>query len=68
MRVGSGDGGGADGNRPKSGDVIAGKYRIERLLGEGGMGVVFAAWHVELGKSVAIKLMNEDALASTGAR
>jgi len=39
------------------GDVIAGKYRVERRLGEGGMGVVIAARHMELGTRVAIKLL-----------
>ena len=39
------------------GDVIASKYRVERVLGIGGMGVVLAAWHLELEQRVAIKLM-----------
>ena len=39
------------------GDVIAGRYRIDRILGEGGMGVVFGATHLELQESVAVKLM-----------
>ncbi len=39
------------------GAVIAGKYRIERPIGAGGMGVVFAARHLELGKRVALKVL-----------
>ncbi len=39
------------------GDVIAGKYEVERVIGEGGMGVVVSAMHVELQERVAIKLM-----------
>jgi serine/threonine-protein kinase len=42
---------------PRPGDVIASKYRIEGVLGTGGMGVVLSARHVQLGQSVAIKLM-----------
>lgn len=40
-----------------SGTVIAGKYRVERVLGRGGMGVVVEATHLELGTRVAIKLL-----------
>ena len=42
---------------PREGDVIAGKYRIERLLGMGGMGAVVAARHLELDDRVAIKML-----------
>jgi serine/threonine-protein kinase len=39
------------------GDVLAGKYRVERVLGQGGMGVVVAAHHLQLDTKVAIKLL-----------
>ena len=39
------------------GDIIAAKYRLERLLGEGGMGAVWAAHNIALDSSVAIKLI-----------
>src|SRR5262245_14807995 len=39
------------------GDVIAGRYRVERILGAGAMGVVVAAMHVELEKLFAVKVM-----------
>lgn len=50
-------------------DVIAGRYRIERELGRGGMAYVVAAKDSTLGRSVAIKLLhphvllNEEAVA-----
>ena len=34
------------------------KYRIERLLAEGGMGAVYAGTHIKLRKRVAIKVLN----------
>lgn len=37
--------------------VVRGKYRIERLVGMGGMGAVFAATHTQLGHRVALKLL-----------
>ncbi len=37
--------------------VLQGKYRVVRLVGQGGMGVVYEAEHTQLGKRVAIKLM-----------
>ena len=39
------------------GDVLAGKYRVERVLGAGGMGVVVPATHLELDERVAIKFL-----------
>jgi serine/threonine protein kinase len=45
------------------GDFLAnGRYRVEHLLGEGGMGVVCAAEHVALGQQVAIKFLLPEAL------
>jgi len=41
----------------REGDVIDGKYRVERILGMGGMGVVVAATHVELEQRVALKFL-----------
>ena len=41
--------------------MIAGKYVLDRLLGQGGMGAVFAAKHIKLSKPVAIKIMLADA-------
>jgi serine/threonine protein kinase len=39
------------------GEILAGTYRVERLLGRGGMGVVLAARHLVLGEPVAIKIL-----------
>jgi serine/threonine-protein kinase len=40
------------------GTVLAGKYRVERLLGEGGMGWVVVATHLHLEQRVALKFMH----------
>jgi eukaryotic-like serine/threonine-protein kinase len=39
------------------GDVVAGKYRVDRVLGEGGMGTVMAATHLHLEQRVALKFL-----------
>jgi len=43
-----------------TGQIIAGRYEVVRLLGEGGMGQVFEARHVDLDKPVAIKFLARD--------
>jgi serine/threonine protein kinase len=40
------------------GAIIAGKYRVRRIIGRGSMGVVCEAEHIEIGKRVAIKLID----------
>ncbi len=49
-----------------TGRTLLGKYRIESLLGEGGMGSVWRAEHVRTGRKVAIKVLAEQFLANTG--
>lgn len=48
----------------KPGDVLAGKYEVESVLGEGGMGVVVAARHVQLRNRVALKFLLPDVVES----
>lgn len=42
-----------------TGQIIADKYRVDGLMGTGGMGVVVAATHIELEQRVAIKFLRE---------
>jgi eukaryotic-like serine/threonine-protein kinase len=53
---------------PQAGDVIAGKYRLERELGRGAMGTVWSAMHTTLGQRVAIKLIAGEQSQSAEAR
>ena len=48
---------------PLAGTVLAGKYQVERVLGRGGMGVVVAARHLQLGQRVALKFLLAEAVA-----
>ncbi len=41
-----------------AGNILAGRYRLDHLLGEGGMGVVWSATHVVTRKPVALKLLH----------
>jgi eukaryotic-like serine/threonine-protein kinase len=51
----------------RAGETVAGKYVVERVLGEGGMGVVVLAMHTQLEQKVAIKFLKAEALQSTEA-
>ncbi len=46
--------------RLSSGTTIAGRYRVERLLGAGGMGTVYEATQLAIGRRVAIKVLRPD--------
>lgn len=46
----------------RPGEVLAGKYRIEQVLGQGGMGVIVQATHLQLDERVAIKFLLPQAL------
>jgi serine/threonine-protein kinase len=49
------------------GHVVADKYEVERVLGQGGMGTVFSAVHIQLRERVAIKLLSREATAQSEA-
>ena len=46
------------------GKVLDGKYRLDSFLSQGGMGGVYKATHVMLGKTVAVKLINPELVTS----
>jgi serine/threonine-protein kinase len=48
----------------RPGDVLAGKYKVLRLLGVGGMGVVVQALHLELDTRVAVKFLLPHSISS----
>ena len=52
---------------PSSGEILDGKYRVEKLLGEGGMGAVARATHLLLHRTVAVKFMNPQFMTFPGA-
>jgi serine/threonine protein kinase len=41
----------------REGEILAGKYRVDKILGAGGMGIVVAARHLQLDTKVAIKFL-----------
>jgi tRNA A-37 threonylcarbamoyl transferase component Bud32 len=45
---------------PLIGRTLDGRYRVESVLGEGGMGLVYRAKHAVLGKSLAIKVLRSE--------
>jgi serine/threonine-protein kinase len=42
---------------PRLGEIIAGKYAIVRVIGDGGMGIVYEATHLRLRRRVALKML-----------
>jgi serine/threonine-protein kinase len=48
------------------GSLLGGKYRIEKLLGHGGMGAVYLAENVDIGRKVAIKILHADFATDAG--
>ena len=49
--------------RDRSGEVLAGRYRLLHKIGGGGMGSVYAGEHIEVGRKVAIKILLPEASA-----
>jgi serine/threonine-protein kinase len=58
----------AKGGDKNLGKVIAGRYRLEARIGEGGMGVVYRARHVLIDRVVALKLIRPDLRGETHLR
>ena len=56
------------GEDPALGKVIAGRYRLEARIGEGGMGIVYRARHVLIDRVVAVKLIRPDLRGETHLR
>ena len=52
---------------PRAGEIIASKYEVESVLGVGGMGVVVAARHLQLGQRVAVKFMRASSVGDPAA-
>lgn len=64
-----GDAGAGDGAQDLGpGAVLDGRWRIETLLGTGGMGSVYRAEHVHVGRKAAIKVLHADLLHSPSER
>ncbi len=53
---------------PMIGKVVAGRYRLETRIGEGGMGVVYRSRHVLIDRVVALKLIRPDLRGETHLR
>lgn len=56
------------GSDPRIGALAAGKYRVVRLIGRGGMGSVYEAQNVAIGKRVALKFLRAPAGADASVR
>lgn len=65
---GGGPRGGGEGGDLRPGDVLDGRWRIEALLGTGGMGSVYRAEHVHVGRVAAVKVLHADLCRSPSER
>src|SRR2546423_11215381 len=52
----------------REGDILSGKFKVERVLGQGGMGVVVAARNIHLDQLVALKFMLPSAMVNAEAK
>jgi len=59
--------GGADAMLPGPGDTIVGKYRVDAVIGQGGMGIVMGGVDLSLGRPVAIKFLSPERAGRPGA-
>ncbi|MEJ7729111.1 MAG: serine/threonine-protein kinase [Polyangiaceae bacterium] len=55
-------------SEPAVGRIVAGKYRLERMIARGGMGSVWSAHHLQLDMPVAVKFMDPGLAAAPDAR
>jgi tRNA A-37 threonylcarbamoyl transferase component Bud32 len=51
---------------PLIGQVLDGRYEVEKVLGAGGMGLVYKAKHVVLGKALAVKVLKQEVTRDEG--
>ncbi|MFT7622855.1 MAG: serine/threonine protein kinase, partial [Myxococcota bacterium] len=58
----------ADDPRIAVGSLVAGRYRIESLAGQGGLGHVYRAWQEDLNRPVAVKVLRPEAAEYVVAR
>ena len=61
-------GGGSGSSAMAVGVVVDGKYRVDAVIGQGGMGAVFRAWDLRLERAVAIKVVRADLLSDPDSR